>query len=1324
MFEQKYLYILLMLLCCAATTWADDYVIINQVMYDTPNNELVIVSPYGNGEFIELYNGGSSAVSMSGWSITGESHTEVFHFPEMVISSHAYLIIAFRHSNSPSYELMQDFPTASGKTIIYQNNVVLANQGETISLYHADTLADQIIYDGTSNITKPDRLCADNTDKVSGQYVSLHRTWVEFDEDGKVVPGTSQWKTDIVTFGECMVAEPEFGEHSLTNSQSLPTGENYILSITPLDPATRVSVGDNGISVCNNVRTQATICYYDGLGRPIETINMGASPDKNDLVQVSKYSGLHRVTQQWLPVPMQTDGLIASVSEVKSQTQSYYSDIRPYSETIYENSALDRVLGHKRQGDTWKDKPTSIAYSINETLDNVRIYTIVRDSVLKTTGNSYAAYTLQKNTVADEDGKSVTAYTDKQKRTVMEERDGNRTYYVYDDLGHLRYVLPHISPSELANGEYSPGNEILRASVYYYRYDSRGNMICKRLPGCKAQYMVYDQLGQLILKQDGNQRLAHKWTLCAYDSLGRDLYTAEIKLQQSHTDLISLFADKWSVEHYGNNPAAKSIPGTGYASTILGKNNLRLLTVNYYDNYDYIAQREPTNMRQQLRFSQESGYGLQHDNAVGMLTGTRIYNMREEGYTAYSYYYDARGRVVQSRSIHSLDGYKCTTSTEYMFDGSVAQQLTMQGRDNDFVQEHYRYIYDHAGRPLKTFYRLNNDEEILLSSFSYDETGHLVQNLLHNSQDTIAYSYDIRNMLTKTKNKHFSERLFYADSISDFSHATPYYNGNIAVAQTLRTDTSLTFVYSYDQQNRLVESQLETDGQTQPSEWFQYDSRGNIRKLQRYSGNRLIDDLEYHYNEDGNQLRKVTDQGEDADLYSTIEYHNTHTQADTTMFYDANGNLIRDLDRGITAIRYNILNLPDTILFANGNRIVNLYDAAGRKYRSAVYTVPATAVTASYDMEHAAFDPDSMEYRITEYNGNIENYYTSRDTTQRIFNAVGYYFDGSYYHYIKDHLGNICAVVNSTRDSVIQRTLYYASGVPMAQSWGREMQPYLYNGKEFIEAHGLNEYDSQARMYYATIMRTTTTDPMAEKYYHISPYAWCANNPINTIDLNGMDTIEVTYNTETEHWDLEDPTISEGDDVIYITDQEGNRTEYLFSEGEYGKRICSVRLESTEQQTLGMFYLSGVGFAGYSVEPAGEPNNAIKGVPTETGEYDISKCGGPKWTGWPEQSSQSLAAGRGVCIHYAGNHDGNYELKNQDRIAVRWSTKCMVVSNDYTLDNSGYVLYNSIKSFNTALRVAKYCGASGHTVRTINNDKGNYYICNGIKSNGIIRIIK
>lgn len=122
---------------------------------------------------------------------------------------------------------------------------------------------------------------------------------------------------------------------------------------------------------------------------------------------------------------------------------------------------------------------------------------------------------------------------------------------------------------------------------------------------------------------------------------------------------------------------------------------------------------------------------------------------------------------------------------------------------------------------------------------------------------------------------------------------------------------------------------------------------------------------------------------------------------------------------------------------------------------------------------------------------------------QKIFNTTGYYIDGRYFHYVKNHLGSICLVLDSEADSIVQSTYYSASGIPF--STNLDEQPYLYNGKEFVTAHGLNEYDSKARMYYATIMRTTTMDPLAENYYHISPYAWCGNNPIKYIDPDGRD---------------------------------------------------------------------------------------------------------------------------------------------------------------------------------------------------------------------------
>ncbi len=96
-----------------------------------------------------------------------------------------------------------------------------------------------------------------------------------------------------------------------------------------------------------------------------------------------------------------------------------------------------------------------------------------------------------------------------------------------------------------------------------------------------------------------------------------------------------------------------------------------------------------------------------------------------------------------------------------------------------------------------------------------------------------------------------------------------------------------------------------------------------------------------------------------------------------------------------------------------------------------------------------------------------------------------------------------CANTNGT----VQRTQYYPSGLPWAEGEGQEVQNKKYNGKEWIEAHGLDEYYSQARMYYPAIMRTTTIDPLAEKYYSISPYAWCGNNPVNRIDPDGREPI-------------------------------------------------------------------------------------------------------------------------------------------------------------------------------------------------------------------------
>jgi RHS repeat-associated protein len=112
------------------------------------------------------------------------------------------------------------------------------------------------------------------------------------------------------------------------------------------------------------------------------------------------------------------------------------------------------------------------------------------------------------------------------------------------------------------------------------------------------------------------------------------------------------------------------------------------------------------------------------------------------------------------------------------------------------------------------------------------------------------------------------------------------------------------------------------------------------------------------------------------------------------------------------------------------------------------------------------------------------------------------------YHYClkDDHLGNNRIVMNAS-GNVVQLTNYYPSGTVMAELPVRTdqgVQPYKFGDKELDRSNGLDFYDFVWRQYDPTLMRFTTPDPLAEKYYAISPYAYCMNNPVRYTDSTGM----------------------------------------------------------------------------------------------------------------------------------------------------------------------------------------------------------------------------
>ena len=200
--------------------------------------------------------------------------------------------------------------------------------------------------------------------------------------------------------------------------------------------------------------------------------------------------------------------------------------------------------------------------------------------------------------------------------------------------------------------------------------------------------------------------------------------------------------------------------------------------------------------------------------------------------------------------------------------------------------------------------------------------------------------------------------------------------------------------------------------------------------------------------------------------------------------YDKNGNMTKDLNKNISSIQYNSLNLPSKVVFSDVKYMDYVYSATGEK-RSVTYNVLSSDGSYTYC--------DNFIY----YNGDLN----------KILVDGGYIsISGStptYHYYLKDHLGNNRVVADAS-GTVKQVTHYYPFGGFFGESIGSSYQAYKYNGKEFERLISEDWYDYGAR--HMDGMRFTTMDPMAEKYYDISPYAYCANNPIKFVDENGDST--------------------------------------------------------------------------------------------------------------------------------------------------------------------------------------------------------------------------
>jgi RHS repeat-associated protein len=1038
---------------------------------------------------------------------------------------------------------------------------------------------------------------------------------------------------------------PDDGHAPLAPSPSQT--QNYIATYTPyIEGVTDESL----LKVGSIYQVSEEVDYFDGLGRPLQTVTVKGSPNEKDVVQPFVYDQFGRDVIKYLPYAQTSgtndgsykpDALTAGAGVFKfynptgsgvSGTQQSNGIVvipSPFVQTILESSPLNRVAEQGASGADWQPVPNSTAghtlkmvYTVNNTTDLadtantmlVAQYTATINADQSRTLNratgtagNYDAKQLYVTVNKDENwisgrGGTTEEYKDKEghivlKRTFNYVPAGSAaptilqffsTYYVYDDLGNLAFVLPPGSNAD----NVKPDQAILDSLCYEYRYDERNRLIEKKIPGKGWEFIVYNSLDQVTFIQDANQRNKsnQEWTFTRYDAMGRVVITgvylagvgpdANIGSPGHSTEQ---FLTAFSKTHtpFWSNP--DNTTETGYNTD---NPPGQLLQVNYYDDYTFPGNPYPLTTAGILT------------NPTGLLTASKTTVLKPDGtygpmlWTVH--YYDDKGREVQTYQQHYLGGTASINNydaiaSKYNFSNQVTtttrQHYTNTGTPGLKLTISNTYTYDHMGRKLDTKENINNTGEQLLVRLDYNETGQLYKKNLHGiggagsanlpvddtlgSEDalisgqqktvtatrsivlapgfsapsgstfkaqiagymqTVTYAYNERGWLSTSTAPLFAEQLYYNTLTSKL------YNGNIANAYWgLPGNLNNHYNYGYDQLNRLISSSS-VSGNDESG--ITYDLMGNITALNRTASNTQIDRLTYSYASNSNRLMSVNDKS-----------GNTNGQkAGLTQYgYDGNGNLVSDDSKGITAISYNLLNLPQTIA---GKNTTYTYDATGRKLRRVIGTT-TTDYVSGIQYDGTTTTTSTISFIQTEEGRALWNGSTAYN----------------YEYTLTDHLGNSRVNFDTATGTarLVQTDDYYPFGMDIIiGSRPSLINNYLYNKKELQD--GLGQYDYGARFYDPVIARWTTVDPLAEKDRRWSPYSYGHNNPIRFIDVDGLfvkpgdlfASVDAAAKDFGKYYNGQ--SIREGREyasAIYKVDKDG-KTYYTYTEANPGSKAGST----------------------------------------------------------------------------------------------------------------------------------------------------------------------
>jgi len=787
-----------------------------------------------------------------------------------------------------------------------------------------------------------------------------------------------------------------------------------------------------------NTQNERIIQYYDGLGRPLQSVNKASSPLGNDMVVPFVYDKFGKQYREYLPVVLpQNSGIYRqgildwtgnySVNFYNQPSSSISNDTRPFSEIQFEKSPEFRPAKSFGPGIAWFNGDYSLKneYKVNRHGTNAGEERIIIWRIIEQTNslpiieqdnsfNSgfYASGHLNVNLTYDEHGNDTKEYIDKLGRVVVKKvllssspsRIYAETHFIYDEIGNLRVVISPEGVSKLNTEYLSTGankESFLKRWAFRYKYDSRNRLVEKQIPGTETTFLIYDNRNRLVMTQDGVQRPLRKWSFIKYDAVNRPIMTG-IYTHNSVIDRVtmnSLISTNIYSESFNGNTS-----NHGYTNNQFPTTGIEVLTVTYYDNYDF-----KTLLSNSFDYVNSDILGQRNSEfkrVRGQITGTKINILNSTNYLWTVNYYDDKYRLIQTISQNHKGGIDRFTDL-YDFVRLTNSKVTHSiGTTTNIVSQ--RYTYDHNGRLLNTFHKVNNNPEIVLSSNTYNELGQRITKKIHSEDQGLTYKqhidyrFNIRGWLSRINNSdlskdgneprdHFGLNLYYNDFVNGINNQLMY-NGNIS-ATTYSTNQGFDpvlkergYKYDYDAMSRLtsathyektanwnVSSDLHEDNIT-------YDLNTNMRSIRRKGLDGIqLDNLTLSYT--GNQLQTVSD------LWDTQKGFKDGNTSGNDYSYNANGSRITDKNKGIINTDYNYMNLRDRVAFSDGNYLLYGYDATGIKLSQRVY------------------NSTNVLQKQTDY---IEDFFYENDSLKYILHEEGRYnkLTEAYEYELRDHLGN------------------------------------------------------------------------------------------------------------------------------------------------------------------------------------------------------------------------------------------------------------------------------------------------------------------------------